>query len=91
MPLSPRTEVHEMAVEGGVMTMRPVAGIEIRPGQTVELKPGGLHLMFMDLTAGPKVGETLRGTLVFEKAGTVPVEFSVAPIGASAPPAHHHH
>ena len=44
-----RFEVHEMAMESGVMKMRQVNGLEIKPGETVELKPGGMHVMFMDL------------------------------------------
>ncbi|NNM73626.1 DUF1775 domain-containing protein [Enterovirga aerilata] len=87
-----RGEVHEMSTENGVMKMRELAGgIEIRPGQTVELKPGGLHLMFMDLKAALKEGDTIRGTLVFEKAGTVAVTFRVGGLGARAAPEHHDH
>jgi hypothetical protein len=87
-----RGELHEMSVENGVMKMRELeSGIEIRPGQTVELKPGGLHLMFMDLKTGLKEGDTVRGTLVFEKAGTVPVSFSVGGLGARGAPEHAHH
>ena len=72
------------------MKMRPVgAGMEIRPVQTVELKPGGYHLMLMDVTAAPKEGEALRGSLTFAKAGTVEVTFPVAGIGAQAAPAEH--
>ena len=87
-----RSEVHEMSNENGVMKMRELErGIEIRPGQAVELKPGGLHLMFMDLKSGLKEGETVRGTLVFEKAGTVAVTFRVSGLGARGAPEHAHH
>lgn len=74
-----RTEIHEMSVDAnGVMTMRPVAGgIEIPAGGEVELKPGGYHIMFMELTDAKKKGERFRGSLTFEKAGTVEVEFAV--------------
>jgi hypothetical protein len=93
-PLAGRFEVHEMAVTNGVMTMRELSkGLEIAPGQTVELKPGGFHVMFMDLKQPVAAGQPLRGTLVFEKAGTVEITYQVAPIGArGAPgaPAHHH-
>lgn len=86
--LAKRGEVHEMSIEGGVMKMHEVeGGLEIKPGQTVELKPGGYHLMFLDLIAAPKQGEEIKGTLTFAKAGTVTVVFPVAAIGASAPPA----
>jgi copper(I)-binding protein len=79
---SNRFEIHEMRMEGGVMKMRPVAGLEIKPGQTVELKPGGYHLMFV----GPKEpferGQHVKATLHFEKAGNVAVDFIVEGIGA---------
>lgn len=90
-PLAGRFEVHEMAVANGVMTMRELSqGLEIGPGQKVELKPGGLHVMFMDLKSQLREGQPVKGTLVFEKAGTVEVEYRVAPIGARAPAAHTH-
>lgn len=90
IPLAGRGEVHEMLTEGGVMKMRPLeAGLIIPPGQTVVLKPGGYHLMFMDLRSGVQEGETVRGSLTFEKAGTVQVTFTVAGIGARAPAADH--
>jgi len=57
-------------------------GLEIKPGQTVELKPGSYHLMFNGLREGLKQGQTINGTLQFEKAGSIEVEFQVAPIGA---------
>lgn len=88
IPLAGRGEIHEMSNEGGVMKMRPVeGGLEIKPGQSVELKPGGYHVMFLDLTAGLREGEAVRGTLTFEKAGTVEVTFAVSGIGARAPAA----
>ncbi|TCT08168.1 DUF1775 domain-containing protein [Aquabacter spiritensis] len=81
-----RFEVHEMAVKDGIMTMRPLAsGLEIAPGQTVSLAPGGFHLMFMDLNQPLKEGEAVKGTLVFEKAGTLDLAFQVRGIGAGAP------
>lgn len=78
-----RGEVHEMAVDDkGVMTMRPLAdGIEIPAGGEVELKPGGFHIMFMDLTAAAEEGVRFKGTMTFEKAGTVDVEFAVEAMG----------
>jgi periplasmic copper chaperone A len=90
-PLAGRFEVHEMAMNNGVMTMRELAkGLEIAPGQTVELRPGGFHLMFMDLREPVREGRTIKGTLVFEKAGTVDVEYHVAPIGARGAVGHTH-
>jgi copper(I)-binding protein len=89
VPFAGRFEVHEMATEQGVMRMRPVGtgGLEIKPGETVELKPGGLHVMFLDLKRALLAGEHPKATLVFERAGTVEVEFAVAPIGAPGPTA----
>lgn len=84
--MSERVEVHEMSVTDGVMRMQQLEkGLEIPPGGTVELKPGGLHLMFLGLTGGPREGERIKGTLSFAKAGDVEVEFAVEPLGASAP------
>ena len=92
VPFAGRFEVHEMAVNGGVMTMRQLSkGLEIKPGETVELKPGGYHVMFMDLTSGLKEGEAIKGTLEFEKAGKVDVEYRVGPIGGGAPMGGHSH
>jgi periplasmic copper chaperone A len=91
-PLAGRFEVHEMAVTNGVMTMRELAkGLEIAPGARIEFKPGGLHVMFMDLKAPLREGQPVKGTLVFEKAGTVEIEYRVAPIGARAPAGAHVH
>jgi copper(I)-binding protein len=85
------TELHEMAHVNGVMRMREIAGgIVIPPGGKVELKPGGLHVMFMGLTGGLKEGESLSGTLVFEKAGTLAVEFKVEAMGSGGGHGHHH-
>jgi hypothetical protein len=86
-------EVHEMTTTDGVMKMRKLeGGLEIKPGQTAELAPGGNHMMFTGLREGLKDGQTIKGTLVFEKAGTLDVEFRVAPVGASSGnrPSHHH-
>ena len=86
-----RFEIHEMKTENGVMTMRGIpGGLEIKPGQTVEFKPGGYHVMFMDLKTPLQQGRSVKGTLVFEKAGTVEVEYAVEAMGGSAP-AHRGH
>ena len=77
-------EIHEMKMDGGVMTMRPLAnGIEIKPGETIKLEPGGYHAMFMDLKEPLKEGTMVKGQLQFEKAGKVDVEFKVDAIGAT--------
>lgn len=77
-----RFEVHDTVTEKGVARMRQVTSLEIKPGQTVELKPGGMHVMLMGLKQPLSKGQTVKGTLVFEKAGTVAVEFTVQAIGA---------
>ena len=89
---STSTEVHEMTHEGGVMKMRELPkGLEIKPGETVELKPGGFHLMFIGLKSDLKEKERLKGTLVFEKAGKIEVDFAVEAIGARGGNAQEHH
>ncbi len=78
-----RFEIHDMSMDNGVMKMRPVeAGIEIKPGQSVELKPGGYHVMFVGLKKTFVQGDHVKATLRFEKAGEVPVDFTVEGIGA---------
>jgi copper(I)-binding protein len=85
LPIATSVEVHEMSMTDGVMKMRKLEkGLEIKPGQTVELKPGGHHIMFMGLRESLKQGQPIKGTLVFEKAGSVEVEYLVAPIGAQS-------
>ena len=70
------------------MKMRPVeGGLEIKPGETVTLKPSGLHVMLVDLKHPLEQGKVVEATLQFEKAGTVKIEFPVAAIGATAPAA----
>jgi len=79
-------EIHEMSMDKGVMKMRPVAdGVEIKPGQTVTLKPGGFHIMLTGLKKPLVQGEHIKGTLTFVKAGKVEVDFTVAGIGAQVP------
>jgi copper(I)-binding protein len=81
-----RFEVHSMTMEQGVMKMREVKdGLEIKPGETVELKPGGYHVMFVDLKEPLKQGEDVSVTLKFAKAGTIEVKYPVAAIGAGGP------
>jgi len=85
-----RFEVHTTITENGVAKMRQVTGLEIKPGETVELKPGGMHVMFMGLKQPLRQGQTVKGTLVFEKAGTVAIEFTVQGVGAPAAGGHKH-
>jgi copper(I)-binding protein len=89
--VSATVELHTMRMEGDVMRMRQVDAIELPAGGSVELKPGGLHLMFIGLKQPLKAGETFPATLRFEKAGEVVVQFKVeTPTGAAPAPAHSH-
>ena len=73
-----------MSMDNGVMRMRQLKdGLVIKPGETVELKPGSFHLMFVDLKEPIKEGDRLKGTLEFEKAGKVDVEYVAVAVGAS--------
>jgi copper(I)-binding protein len=79
-------QIHSMTMDNGVMKMRPVEnGLEIKPGETVTLKPGGYHLMFVDLKHPLEQGSAVEATLQFEKAGPVKIEFPILALGAAAP------
>ncbi len=79
-------QLHSMTMDNGVMKMRPVeGGLEIKPSESVTLKPGGFHVMLVDLKHPLEAGKTVEVTLQFEKAGTVKVELPVLAIGAPAP------
>lgn len=80
-----KVEVHEMKMDGDVMKMRPVeGGLEIPAGGEAVLKPGGFHVMFMQLGEQLKAGEKRKATLTFEKAGAVEVDFNVEDIKSGA-------
>lgn len=70
-------ELHSMSMEGNVMRMRQVDSIVLPAGKTVELKPGGLHIMFIGLKAPLKAGDSFPMKLKFEKAGEVTVDVKV--------------
>ncbi|HEU0058620.1 MAG TPA: copper chaperone PCu(A)C [Hyphomicrobiaceae bacterium] len=81
-------EIHEIHIVNGVAMMRQVnPGILLKPGASVVLKPFSHHLMMMDLKQPLKAGEKIKGTLVFEKAGRVEIEYLVVPLGADGPAA----
>ena len=77
-PLAQQVELHMMAMQGDVMQMRQVEAIDLPAGKKVELKSGGLHIMFTGLKQPLALGSKLPVTLKFEKAGDVKVEFVVA-------------
>jgi periplasmic copper chaperone A len=81
-----KCQIHDMAMDNGVMKMRPVeGGLEIKPGQTVTLKPGAYHIMLEGLKAPLKAGDTLKATLTSSSGASVMVDFPVAAAGAPAP------
>jgi periplasmic copper chaperone A len=84
-PAAGKAELHTMIMDGNVMRMRGAGAIDVVPHGTVELKPGGLHLMLMELKAPLKQGETFPLTLKFDKAGDVLVNVGVTSIGATGP------
>jgi periplasmic copper chaperone A len=83
-------ELHTMEMDGNVMRMRQIPAIEVPAGETVELKPGGRHIMFMGLTQTLKAGDSFPMTLRFEKAGEVKVDVKVTTMRADAGEQHKH-
>ena len=91
-PVAGKFEIHEMSMDKGVMRMRPVqGGVVIKPGETLELKPQSSHIMMTGLKQPIEKGKPFKGSLVFEKAGEVDVDFAVEGVGASPPAAHDMH
>jgi periplasmic copper chaperone A len=85
-PAAGVTEVHEMKMDGDVMRMRAVPALDLPAGKTVELKPGGYHLMLMDLKAPLPKDSTLPLTLLFRDATGVPGKLELrVPVGTAAP------
>lgn len=85
-PVAGVTEVHEMAMDNDVMRMRQIQGLDLAAGQTVELKPGGFHVMLMDLKQTLQAGQNVPITLVFEDANqnrfTQQIQAPVRALGA---------
>ena len=91
-PVTERAEIHEMAVENDVMTMRRLDdGIAIPAGESIALEPGGFHLMFQDLSEGFEEGETVSVTLAFENAGEVTLDLPVLAAGSRQAGGAHEH
>ena len=88
-----RVELHATLMDGDVMRMRPVKdGVEILPGRSVEVVPGGLHIMLMGLAAPLKEGDAFPLSLRFEHAGTINISVHVeSKPEDSAPPMREHH
>ncbi|HEX2555572.1 MAG TPA: copper chaperone PCu(A)C [Microvirga sp.] len=79
-----RVEIHETVESGGVARMQPVDAVAAAPGGRITFRPGGHHLMLVDLKRPLKQGERFAGALLFDKAGRVPVTFEVRGLGAGA-------
>jgi copper(I)-binding protein len=85
--LAGRTEIHEMAMIDDTMKMRQIPSLSLPAGATVELKPGGFHVMLFDLTRQAKEGDTVPMTLVIETGGkqeTVEINAAVRPLNKPA-------
>lgn len=86
-PVAAVVALHQMTMDNGMMKMRATPAIDIKPGDKVELKPGGYHVMLTELKRPLKVGDTFPLRLTFEKAGSIEVSVRVEAIGASIAPA----
>ncbi len=85
-PSAAEVQIHTMSMDGGVMKMRQLKdGIAIPAGASIELKPGGQHIMFIGLKKPFKKGDKIPATLKFARAGSVQVSFVVQPVGSTSP------
>ena len=84
-PVTRRAALHGTRMRGDVMEMYHIPALELRPGETKVLRPGGLHIMMMGMKRPLRKGELFTMTLRFEKAGSVEVDVHVAGIGARSP------
>jgi periplasmic copper chaperone A len=87
-PAAGTSEIHQMAMDGGVMTMRAVPALEVPPGGKLELKPGGYHVMLLDLKQPLKVGDKVPLTITFQNAGSIDITIDVEAMGAMGGMAH---
>lgn len=91
-PVAKEGQIHEMAMVGDVMNMQQLSdGLAIPAGETVELKPGGYHLMLMGLSEQLVEGETIPLTLTFETAGEITIDLPIAATAATGAPCHMSH
>jgi copper(I)-binding protein len=84
-PIAERAEIHQHYLDGDVMRMRKVPSVDIGPGETVIFKPGGFHLMLINLKQPLRQGDRFPLTVEFEKAGDVHVDVTVLSVGAKGP------
>jgi periplasmic copper chaperone A len=87
-PAAKKTGLHTMTMDGGVMKMRPLDGLDVPANQPVTLKPGGIHIMLQGLNEPLQAGKSFPLTLTFEKAGQRQVEVAVEKAGAMGPEGH---
>jgi periplasmic copper chaperone A len=81
-PAAGSAEIHQMAMDGGVMKMRAAPGLDVPPGGKLELKPGGYHVMLLDLKQPLKVGDKVPLTLTFQNAGSIDISIDVEAMGS---------
>lgn len=84
-PVAKKAELHTMSMQGMVMKMRPLSGLDIPAGKPVTLKPGGDHIMLLGLEHPLREGQSFPLTLDFEKAGSRTVTVTVEKAGATGP------
>jgi copper(I)-binding protein len=82
-PVAQSTEIHQDTNQNGIMRMRPVAGIDVPPGQTVKLTPNGYHLMLVDTKQRLTHGGTIICTFEFRDAGAISIELPIRAAGAT--------
>lgn len=84
-PVAGSAELHQMVMDAGVMRMRAVGGVDVKPGDRLVLKPGGYHVMLADLKRPLQANDTFPLTLRFEKAGSIDVSVVVESMAAMHP------
>ena len=94
-PVAAVVEVHEMSMDNNIMKMRPITGLDLPAGKPIQLKPGGYHVMMIDLKRQMKQGETAPLTLVFEgvdkQLQTVTLDVPIRPLAAGVEKSDKHH
>jgi copper(I)-binding protein len=89
-PVATRLVIHKMTMDNDIMQMRPlVQGLEIKPGATIDLTAESLHVMFEGLKQPLQQGQRIKANLVFEKAGTIEVEYVVEGMDDKSAMPHH--
>jgi periplasmic copper chaperone A len=81
-PVASEAQLHTTVMTNGVMQMRPLPALDLKPGATVALKPGGMHLMLMGLRQPLTEGQSFPLILTFEKAGPIETSVKIAKAGA---------